>query len=252
MAPINDLTRKDVTFIWAPEQQNAFDRIKRTIACRVLLHFPDFSKPFHVYTDASNEQLGGVICQDDCPIAFYSCKLNSMQKNYSTLEKEVLSLTKVALKHRNLLQGFPIHFHSDHKNLQFDNIDNERVKRWKALMSDFDYKLTYTPGKDNIIADMLSRYLTMHVTKEDIAEMNSMDLADDDFPVDYAAIHRAQRQDKTADVKDPKNWLVVNFGKIPLLTRKGRIYLPPDLAERVVAWYHLNLQHPDETRTYMT
>eukprot|EP00957_Ditylum_brightwellii_P162074 12339440-Ditylum_brightwellii.AAC.1 len=111
-------------------------------------------------------------------------------------------------------------------------------------MSDFDYTLTYTPGNDNIIANMLSRYPTMRVTKDDVAEMNAMDLDDDAFPVDYATIHRAQREDTTKDVRDPKNWLVVNFGDVPLLTRKGRIYLPHELVKRVVAWYHLNLQHP--------
>eukprot|EP00957_Ditylum_brightwellii_P155972 11871702-Ditylum_brightwellii.AAC.1 len=71
MAPINDLTRKGVKFVWGPQQQQAFDKIKRTIARRVLLRFPDFSKPFDIFADASDEQLGGVICQDDWPIAFY-------------------------------------------------------------------------------------------------------------------------------------------------------------------------------------
>eukprot|EP00957_Ditylum_brightwellii_P080682 6136332-Ditylum_brightwellii.AAC.1 len=114
-------------------------------------------------------------------------------------------------------------------------------------MSDFDYTLSYTPGKDNVIADMLSRYPMMTVTKEDIAKMNAMDLNVNTFPFDYAAIHKAQRQDKTAGVKDPKNWLVVKFGNIPLLICKGCIYLPSNIAKCVVAWYHLSLQHPGET-----
>eukprot|EP00957_Ditylum_brightwellii_P155446 11832251-Ditylum_brightwellii.AAC.1 len=59
---------------------------------------------------------------------------------------------------------------------------------------------------------MLLRYHMMTVTKEDVAEMNAMDLDADAFPVDYAAIHKAQRHNKTADIKDPKNWLVVKFG----------------------------------------
>eukprot|EP00957_Ditylum_brightwellii_P019874 1499515-Ditylum_brightwellii.AAC.2 len=92
----------------------------------------------------------------------------------------------------------------------------------------------------------------MTVTKKDVAKMNAMDLNADAFPVDYAVIHKAQRHDKTADVKDPKNWLVVKFGNVPLLTCKGRIYLSSNIAKRVVAWYHLSLQHPGETHTYMT
>ena len=53
------------------------------------LAYPDFTKPFHIYTDASNTQLGGVIMQDDKPLAFYSRKLNNAQKNYTTGEQEL-------------------------------------------------------------------------------------------------------------------------------------------------------------------
>eukprot|EP00957_Ditylum_brightwellii_P165153 12574645-Ditylum_brightwellii.AAC.1 len=102
-------------------------------------------------------------------------------------------------------------------------------------MLDYDYTLSYTPSKANIIADMRSHYPTMDISKEDIAKMNTMDPADDDFPFDYKTLHRAQCQDKTANITDPKKWPVVNFGNMPLLTRKGRIYLPADLAQRVVA-----------------
>eukprot|EP00957_Ditylum_brightwellii_P111229 8481700-Ditylum_brightwellii.AAC.1 len=55
MAPINDLTQKGAKFVWGPKQQQAFNKIKRTIARRVLLCFPDFSKPFDIYADALDE-----------------------------------------------------------------------------------------------------------------------------------------------------------------------------------------------------
>ena len=44
------------------------------MARKVLLNYPDFSKPFDIFTDASDYQLGGVITQDGMPIAFYSRK----------------------------------------------------------------------------------------------------------------------------------------------------------------------------------
>jgi hypothetical protein len=55
-----------------------------------MLNFPDVSKSFHIYTDASDKQLGAVITQDEKPIAFYSRKLNSAQQRYTTGEQEVL------------------------------------------------------------------------------------------------------------------------------------------------------------------
>ena len=51
------------------------------MAKQILLKFPDFNKDFHIFTDASDFQLGGVITQEDFPIAFYSRKLNDAQKN---------------------------------------------------------------------------------------------------------------------------------------------------------------------------
>jgi hypothetical protein len=57
-----------------------------------LLAFPDFEKEFHVYTDASNNQLGAVIMQEGKPLAFYSRKLDSAQTRYTTDEQELISL----------------------------------------------------------------------------------------------------------------------------------------------------------------
>jgi RNase H-like domain found in reverse transcriptase len=52
---------------------------------------PDFNKPFHIDTDASDHQLGAVIMQDKKPISFYSRKLNVAQRRYTITEHELLS-----------------------------------------------------------------------------------------------------------------------------------------------------------------
>jgi hypothetical protein len=49
------------------------------------LAFPDFSKEFYIYTDASDYQLGVLIIQNDKPLAFYSRELNLAQK---TIQQE--------------------------------------------------------------------------------------------------------------------------------------------------------------------
>eukprot|EP00957_Ditylum_brightwellii_P016294 1225590-Ditylum_brightwellii.AAC.1 len=54
-----------------------------------------------------------------------------------------------------------------------------------------------------------------------------------DFPVDYRTIQKSQLADKTTNVKGPKDWTVVKVANTPLLTYKGRIYLPPSLANTV-------------------
>ena len=62
------------------------------IWCEVLLAYPYFNAPFEILTDASKLQIGTVIPQKGKPIAFYSQKINSAQQNYTTTDKELLSI----------------------------------------------------------------------------------------------------------------------------------------------------------------
>ena len=80
MAPLTDLTSKNKPFKWKEEHQKAFEAVKAAIVKDVMLSYPDFYQPFHIYTDASDVQLGAVITQNDKPLAFYSRKLNRSQR----------------------------------------------------------------------------------------------------------------------------------------------------------------------------
>ena len=68
---------------WGNKEQLAFEEAKRIVARKATLAYPQFDKPFHVYTDASYYQLGGVIMQDDKPLAFYTRKLNQAHNFYN-------------------------------------------------------------------------------------------------------------------------------------------------------------------------
>jgi hypothetical protein len=96
---LTSLTLRKVKFEWHSSHQQAFDNIKKVIGTEVLLFYPDFNKPFHLYTDASGHQLGAVIMQDKRPIAFYSIPL---KYGIQTL-RELLSAIETCKEYKNIL-----------------------------------------------------------------------------------------------------------------------------------------------------
>jgi hypothetical protein len=53
---------------------------------------PDHNKWFNIYTDAFDFQLDASIIQEGRSVAYFSCKLTKSQQNYTTIEKEMLSI----------------------------------------------------------------------------------------------------------------------------------------------------------------
>jgi hypothetical protein len=79
---------------WDSIHQQAFDKVKATIAKEAVLAYPDFTKPFEMYSDASTMQLGVVITQGNKPVAFFSRKLSKAQTKYSITKMELLAIVE--------------------------------------------------------------------------------------------------------------------------------------------------------------
>ena len=147
LAPLAALTSKYVKYDWKDEHQNCFEAIKRVIGCELLLGYPDFNASFEIHTDASKLQLGAVISQKGKPIAFYSIKMNSTQQNYTTTEKELLSIVETLKEFRNILLGHQITVYTYHKNLTYKHFNTERVMRWRLILEEFGPELKYIKGE---------------------------------------------------------------------------------------------------------
>lgn len=166
-APLTELLKKDQKYVWGRDQQHAFDSLKKLLTNEPVLSAPDFSRPFKLATDASDVGVGAVLIQEDDqgiehPVSYYSRKFNNSQRNYSTIEKEILAVI-LALQHFNVYVDSPIEpvvVYSDHNPLVFAHKfknNNQRLARWSLILQEYNLSIQHIRGKDNVIADALSR-----------------------------------------------------------------------------------------------
>ena len=159
--PLTNLTKKNVPYNWTPQCQQAFDEIKHALIHPPVLALPDFSKPFEVVCDASVEGLGAVLLQDGRPLAYESRKLSPAEYNYHTGEQELLAVVHALKTWRCYLEGPVFTVITDHNPLVHLNTQSNlsrRQTRWMEYLQRFTFNWLYKPGKDNVVADALSRH----------------------------------------------------------------------------------------------
>lgn len=150
------------------EAQEAFNKIKNALVSNeVILNYPDTNKEYELTTDASNHAIGAVLSQNKKPIIFLSRTLSKTEENYATNEKEMLAIIWALKALKNYLYGrAKVKIFTDHQPLTHSLSSwngNGRIKRWKAYLEEYDYELLYKPGRENIVADALSRIPNNHI-----------------------------------------------------------------------------------------
>jgi len=165
--PLTDLLKQNVKYVWTKECQNSFNKVKMMLKSKPVLSAPDFGKPFQVTIDASDIGAGSFLSQYDDngvshPVAYFSKKFNRHQKRFSTVEKETLSLL-LALNHFEVYLCNPVEpiiVWTDHNPLVFVNKmrgKNQRLLRWSLQLSEYNLKICHVKGRENVVADALSR-----------------------------------------------------------------------------------------------
>lgn len=192
-APLNSLlagpkVKSSHPIDWTTELQGAFDDCKNSIAQATLLAHPDSSAELAIQTDASDVAIGAVLQQRKGdiwqPLSFFSRKLNSAQRKYSPYDRELLSIYEAIRYFRYMVEARTFSIYTDHKPITFAfstrrDKCSPRQFRYLDYIGQFTTDIRYVPGKENIVADTLSRI-------EEISMPS---------PLDYQSLARDQETD---------------------------------------------------------
>ena len=276
---------KKAAWHWDEVHQKAFDDAKATIAKEVVLAYPDFSKVFEIYTDASAYQLGAIITQDNRPLAFFSRKLTDTQRKYSVTKIELLAIVETLKEFKGMLWGQDIKVFTDHKNLTRDalGLTSDRVYRWRLILEEYGPEIVYIKGIHNTVADAISRldyapapaktpkqvrqnwmtftncwceYGASHTSNSTPAHKDPLGFVfanrseeSEVYPLTIKEIAEEQKSDKVIKaLKLKEKYETCLVENIELLCKDGKPVISKSLQHRAVAWYHHYLQHPGHTR----
>ena len=157
---------------WTPEAEDAFSRLKERLLGQLGLFLVDPDKGFVLRTDASDYALGAVVeqVQDDeshVPVAFWSRILAEGQhRTWTAREKETYAIVCALRKWSGHIGLQPVVVCTDHQSLQSWHKEHvntpsrpvARRARWHGTLAKYNLSVVYVPGKDNTVADCLSRW----------------------------------------------------------------------------------------------
>lgn len=162
-APLRQLLKNNVDWLWTEDHSKAFNNLKNKIKETAILKIFDPKVPIDIYVDASNHSVGACLMQSNMPVAFCSKALSDSQIRYPIIDKEMYALCFAATKFHNYIYGNHVTMYSDHKPLMgimdkgMHNVSS-RLQKFKLQLMKYDVSVKYLPGKSNVIADILSRY----------------------------------------------------------------------------------------------
>ena len=239
--PLHEATKvKGQAITWTPQCQSAFEAAKSALASATLLHHPCSASPTNVTVDASDKAVGGQLEQQHNgvwrPVAFFSRKLTTAEQKYSAFDRELLSVY-LAVKHfRHFLEGRAFTIFTDHKPLTFAFASaaerSPRQTRHMSFISEFTTDVRHIQGKDNVVADALSRAGTVSAVALPTIDFRQL------------AIDQASSQE-IADYRMSITGLIfadVPFGDFTVLcdtsTGKNRPVVPKEWTKRIFDTIH--------------
>ena len=172
--PLTKLLAHDCEFVWTNQCDILFQMLKDTLCSAPILKYPDTTKRYMLYTDASKYGWAGVLTQKhtsvvngkeitmDHPVSYISGLFHGSQLNWAALTKEAYAIYMSIKKSTFYLTGHEITLRSDHlplKKFLRKMTLNQMVNNWSTEIESFNINFVHISGKDNILADTLSRLI---------------------------------------------------------------------------------------------
>lgn len=167
LKPLTDLTSKSRSDVvqWGREQQEAWDEVKKVLTTKPVLTLYDPNKEHTLMTDASDHFIGGVLMQREedgnlHPVMYASRKCVDRETRYDIQNKEMLAIVWCCSRFYRFIYGAPFVIQTDCCALSLLNgklSNNARVVRWQLYLQSFNFRVEIIRGKDNCLADFMSR-----------------------------------------------------------------------------------------------
>ena len=210
--PLRDLLVKGNQWVWGEAQQRAFEEVKRMLTTTPVLALFDPQYDTTLSADASSYGLGAVLLQRQPggQLKPVSRSMTATEQRYAQIEKEALAPTWACERFSDYLIGLKFHIHTDHNPLvplfstkRLDELPL-RVQRFRLRMLRYHFTISHIPGKDLVIADMLSRAPTSTPSDSDLLFYREtsvfVDAVVQSVPASDAQLERIKREQEQDDV----------------------------------------------------
>lgn len=164
VAPLIEITKPKLKFVWDNEQESAFQALQKIFFNEPVLHLPNWDEKFYVNTDASKQAISAVLMQKRngmlLPVAYYSKLLTDAEKKFPPIKLELYAIYKGITSFKYYLFNRQFTVLSDAKPLnkyKKTNSPADVTTRWLMELSEFSFNFQHVPGKENVLADYLSR-----------------------------------------------------------------------------------------------
>uniref|UniRef100_A0A7I5EED3 RNA-directed DNA polymerase n=1 Tax=Haemonchus contortus TaxID=6289 RepID=A0A7I5EED3_HAECO len=165
--PLTRLTRKSKKFQWLEPQEAAFRELRDALINKPILGYPDYNKPFHIFTDASSVAQAGALMQEEQPgsnkfyaIAYCSRTLTETERRWPAVQIELGAIICALRQFKPYICMTQVTLHSDHKPLTFllnKSKTHDNLARWLIELQSYNIKVVHIKGTKNTVADALSR-----------------------------------------------------------------------------------------------